>query len=61
MRKTIQAFALVLALAASTSAGEMQFGAPTPPPPQTAQEATTDGEVLTPPLVEIVLSLLALF
>ena len=62
MRKLLCALALALALACPTLAGEVHIPpAPQPPPPLAAEEATTDGDIPNPPLVQIVLSLLALF
>jgi hypothetical protein len=70
MRKAISASALILALACTIHAGDMQNGAPsTPPPPQSAtQEAQTpvgdtpDGEpdYLTEAVLTVVESVLAL-
>lgn len=52
MRKAISVSALILALACSTYAGEMQNDTvpPTPPTSTTSQTSTTEGEIPTPPL-----------
>lgn len=44
MKRTIQVMALVLAISASTLAGDMQNGytAPPPPPPANSTQATTE-------------------
>jgi len=65
MRKTIQAAALMLAVSASTYAGEMQFPVTSPPPQQPAnvtQEPTTEGEMqndVADGITQIALNLLA--
>lgn len=51
MRKAFRVSALVLALAASTYAGEMQFGVTQPPPPPPS----------APTLAQIVITLFSLF
>lgn len=62
MGRAIRASVLILLLTCTAQAGYMQNGTPQPPPPpQATQEPTTQGVVLTPPLVEFALSLLALF
>jgi hypothetical protein len=77
MRKSIQASVLVLALAVSTYAGDMQCGVtdtPPPPPASAVQEqptaedisipTTTDGDIHTGAeltFVEVMLNLLALY
>lgn len=65
MRKIISAVALAAALSFSVYAGEIQNGAPAPPPPpppqpQSIEEATVAGDMLTPPLVELALTLFGL-
>ena len=65
MRKTIQAAALMLAVSASTYAGEMQFPVTSPPPQQPAnvtQEPTTDSNIpndVASSMTQIALNLLA--
>jgi hypothetical protein len=76
MRKSIQASLLMLALAVSSYAGDMQCGVtdtPPPPPASAVQEQPTAGEISTPlttdgdlhtgaelTFVEVLLNLLAL-
>lgn len=48
LRRLCAAFVLTLMLALSAFAGEMTTGVTQPPPPQ---QATTEGQVDTPPLV----------
>ncbi len=60
MRKSLRASVLILALACSALAGEIPTPPAPQPPPQSAQEATTDGTMDTPLLVQIALNLLAL-
>lgn len=59
--RIVRALMLVLAVCVCAHAGVMDNGTPQPPPPQSTQVLTTKGEIHTPPLVQIVLSLLALF
>lgn len=59
MRKAVSVLALLLALTCSAYAGDMPNGTPAQPP-QSSQEAMTDGDISCPPLVEIALSLFAL-
>ena len=61
MGKAIRVCALVLLLACTARAGWMPNGTPEPPPPSAPQEQETEGQSDTPPLVQIALSLLALF
>ncbi len=63
MRKSLRASILVLALAFSAHAGEIPNPpvVPPPPPQQVVQEVTTEHDMDTLPLVQIVLNLLALF
>jgi hypothetical protein len=60
MRKALRACALVLALGCPVVAGEIQNPVVQPPPPSAPTEPTTEGEIHFP-LVEIALTLLALF
>jgi len=71
MRKTVQAFALVLSLSASSFAGIMQCPAPAPPPPAPAnvvQESeggempfsTTSEETATQAIIILLDSVLSL-
>ncbi len=60
MSKAIRVSALVLLLACSARAGWMPNGTPEPPPSAPAEQESK-GQIDTPPLVQIALSLLALF
>lgn len=61
MRRTLCALALVLALGCPMLAREIPSPPAPQPPPETSQEATTDGDITNPPLVEFALLLFALF
>ena len=58
MRKSLRASVLMLALCCPAFAGEMLC--PPIAPPNSADEATAQGDIPNPPLVQIVLSLLTL-
>lgn len=61
MLKSLRASILVLLLAFTAHAGEIPTPPVAPPPPNAAEEATTEGEIPCPPLVEFVLTLYTLF
>jgi hypothetical protein len=58
MRKTIQASVLVLALALSVYAGDMQFPIATPPPPS---NVTVQSEILQPLIIAVLETTLSSF
>lgn len=58
MRKSLRASVLLLALCCPALAGDMLC--PSVAPPNSADEATVQGDISNPPLVEVVLSLLTL-
>lgn len=64
MLKSLRAAILLLALACPVLAGDMPSPPAAPPPPQVVHEiapgAEDGGDMLTPPLVELVLTLLTL-
>lgn len=59
MRKSLRASVLLLALCCPAFAGVMTCPGVEPPPPQSTQEATTDGEMQNG-LVQLILNLLTL-
>lgn len=61
MRKSLCAFALVLALGCPALAGVVHTPPAPESPPNASEEVTTEREIHTPGLAEVVLNLFALF
>jgi hypothetical protein len=61
MKRSLCALALALALGCSVLAREIPTPPAPQPPPQTTQQPTTEGEIHTPGLAELVVTLFALF
>jgi hypothetical protein len=64
MLKSLRAAILLLALSCHVAAGDMPSPPAAPPPPQVVEEITPEttdgGDMLTPPLIELVLTLFTL-
>lgn len=60
MRRTLCALVLVLTLGSHALAREIH-NPPPQPPPSAPEEVTTEGEIHTPGLAEVVLNLFTLF